>query len=119
VGRQRTAARTAFAVRSDWDSEKKENYCRETKHPLITWIFEEGAFVPAACLGHLARIHSSINKEKALPVLFDKLNDKDISSRVQDALDDINMFVKQSTHKNQSNGCKSIKYPSRQTHEIK
>lgn len=45
------------------------------------------------CLGHLARIHSSINKAKVLPVLFDKLNDKDISGRAQDALDDIKMFA--------------------------
>jgi hypothetical protein len=45
------------------------------------------------CLGHLARIHSSIDKEKVLPILFIKLNDKDISGRVQDALDDIKMFA--------------------------
>jgi RHS repeat-associated protein len=32
----------------DWDEVKKENYDRETKYPLITWVFEEGTFVPAA-----------------------------------------------------------------------
>jgi RHS repeat-associated protein len=34
----------------DWDEVKKENYYRETKYPLITWVFEEGTFVPAAKL---------------------------------------------------------------------
>jgi RHS repeat-associated protein len=32
----------------DWDKVKKEVYDRETKYPLITWVFEEGTFVPAA-----------------------------------------------------------------------
>jgi RHS repeat-associated protein len=32
----------------DWDEVKKENYYRETKYPLITWVFEEGTFVHAA-----------------------------------------------------------------------
>jgi hypothetical protein len=46
------------------------------------------------CIGHIARIHSSLDKEKVLPILCKKLFDEDISGRVQDTLDDINMFVK-------------------------
>jgi RHS repeat-associated protein len=33
-----------------WDSEKNIEYLKEQKHPVITWIFEEGTFVPAAKL---------------------------------------------------------------------
>jgi RHS repeat-associated protein len=32
----------------DWDEVNKTNYYRETKYPLVTWVFEEGTFVPAA-----------------------------------------------------------------------
>lgn len=48
----------------------------------------------AICLGHLARIHSTLEKEKVLPVLMEKLNDKEMAGTVQDALDDIKMFWK-------------------------
>jgi RHS repeat-associated protein len=32
----------------DWDTEKDCEYYREEKQPLVTWVFEEGTFVPAA-----------------------------------------------------------------------
>lgn len=44
------------------------------------------------CLGHLARIHSKIDKEKVIPRLKLKAKNKKLSGRVEDALDDINMF---------------------------
>jgi len=31
-----------------WDAEKKCEYVDERKQPLVTWVFEEGTFVPAA-----------------------------------------------------------------------
>ena len=36
--------------RRDWDEVKNEVYWAETKNPLVTWVFEEGTFVPVAKL---------------------------------------------------------------------
>ena len=46
----------------------------------------------ATCLGHLARIHRSIDKEKVLGALRQHLSDDEIAGRVEDAIDDIEMF---------------------------
>jgi hypothetical protein len=46
------------------------------------------------CLGHIATFHSHIDKEKVLPILYKKIPDKELSGVVEDALDDIKMFVK-------------------------
>jgi len=46
------------------------------------------------CIGHIARIHSTIDQAKVLPALKEKINDSRFAGRVADALDDINMFVK-------------------------
>lgn len=46
------------------------------------------------CLGHVARMHSKINRNKVMPVLNRFLNYKSLSGRIQDALDDIDMFAK-------------------------
>ena len=47
------------------------------------------------CLGHIARINGKISKETVIPFLIDKANSENeiISSRAEDALDDINMFT--------------------------
>ena len=45
------------------------------------------------CVGHLARIHSTIDKVKILPILHEKMKDRRFTGRVEDALSDINMFV--------------------------
>lgn len=46
------------------------------------------------CLGHIARIHNKIEKNKVVQEL-DSIKDKTyISCRIEDALDDINMFTK-------------------------
>lgn len=47
----------------------------------------------ATCLGHLARIHRKLEKEKVLSALHDQLDDCAISGQIEDALDDINMFL--------------------------
>ncbi len=47
-----------------------------------------------ACLGHLARIHKKINKPKVLAALADKRTDPDCAGRVEDAIEDIEMFTK-------------------------
>jgi|SRR6516225_3897304 hypothetical protein len=46
------------------------------------------------CLGHLARIHRKLHKTKVVQELSKYLVDPDYSGRVEDALDDIEMFVK-------------------------
>ena len=46
------------------------------------------------CLGHLARIHHTLDIEQVIPILKNLLHDKEIAGRVEDALDDIEMFVR-------------------------
>lgn len=47
----------------------------------------------ATCLGHLARIHRQLEKEKVLIALRTHLHDAAISGQVQDALDDIYHYL--------------------------
>jgi hypothetical protein len=47
----------------------------------------------ATCLGHIARIHRQIEKDKVIPLLKSRLNDTRITGRIEDALDDIDMFA--------------------------
>ena len=51
--------------------------------------------VAATCLGHIARIHQSLERERVVNALLLHLNDKEISGIVADALDDIKMFIVQ------------------------
>jgi hypothetical protein len=44
------------------------------------------------CLGHLARIHRDIEKEAVLKKLYDNLENEIIGDRVQDAIDDIEIY---------------------------
>ncbi|WP_174912568.1 hypothetical protein [Burkholderia diffusa] len=46
------------------------------------------------CIGHVARMYGKVDKEKVIPVLESKLKDDSLSGRAQDALDDIDTFVK-------------------------
>jgi len=48
----------------------------------------------ATCLGHLARIHKTIDKQKILEVFKNKQNDLEIKGQISDAIDDIKMFAK-------------------------
>jgi hypothetical protein len=45
------------------------------------------------CLGHLARIHQVLDTEKVLPILQKLRCDPKIAGRVEDALDDIDMYL--------------------------
>ncbi len=47
----------------------------------------------ATCLGHIARIHHKLDKELVITALMGRLKDPKISGQVQDALDDIEMFL--------------------------
>jgi len=49
--------------------------------------------VAVTCLGHIARIHRQLDKEKVFNALRRYLDDSSISGQVEDTLDDIDMFV--------------------------
>lgn len=50
--------------------------------------------VAATCLGHIARIHCQLDKEKVHIALREHLDDNIISGQIADALDDIDMFLR-------------------------
>lgn len=50
--------------------------------------------VVATCLGHLARIHRRLDLTTATPLLQQLAQDPDVAGRVEDALDDIRLFLK-------------------------
>lgn len=45
------------------------------------------------CLGHLARIHGTIDSKAVIPVLNRCKKNRDLSGRVESAMDDIEQFV--------------------------
>lgn len=47
------------------------------------------------CIGHLARIHRKIEKERIFELFEQQKDNPYISGRIEDAIDDINMFVKE------------------------
>ncbi|TME29876.1 MAG: hypothetical protein E6I66_10580 [Chloroflexi bacterium] len=47
----------------------------------------------ALCLGHLARIHRSLDLERVLPALESQVDDPVVGPRARDALDDISVFM--------------------------
>jgi hypothetical protein len=49
--------------------------------------------VAATCLGHLARIHGTLDLDLVVPLLEKMLRDPNIAAEVQDALDDIEAFA--------------------------
>lgn len=48
----------------------------------------------ATCLGHIARIHKTIDKEKVLSILKSKEHDEAIKEQIADAITDIKIFTK-------------------------
>jgi hypothetical protein len=53
----------------------------------------EVSALAVTCLGHLARIHGVLDTDKVLPVLEKLRKDPKIAGRVDDALDDIKMYL--------------------------
>ena len=49
--------------------------------------------VAITCLGHLARLHHTLDLDRVLPLLAVKLNDTALQGTVEDTLSDIRMFV--------------------------
>lgn len=50
--------------------------------------------VTATCIGHIARLHPSANREQLLSILRPHLSDSLICGRVEDAIDDVRMFAR-------------------------
>jgi hypothetical protein len=51
------------------------------------------AATSATCLGHLARRHRTLDLALVLPALDRLRHDPEIGGRIEDALDDIRMFI--------------------------
>ena len=49
--------------------------------------------VTIACLGHLARLNENADKAQLLEILEPLITDKELSGRVEDAIDDVNTFL--------------------------
>lgn len=47
----------------------------------------------ATCLGHIARIHGQLDEDRVVNMLQERLTDPQLSGRIEDALDDIEMFL--------------------------
>jgi RHS repeat-associated protein len=45
----------------DWDTEKDCEFYREERQPLVTWVFEEGTFVPAAKITERQKLSIATN----------------------------------------------------------
>jgi hypothetical protein len=66
-----------------------ESLCIElTKHSTV-----EVQSTAILCLGHLARLHKALDLEKVVPLLIELRKDPLLSGRVDDAMDDIEMFL--------------------------
>jgi hypothetical protein len=50
--------------------------------------------VSTTCLGHIARIHHQLDQEQVISALKKCLKDKKVAGSAQDALDDIQMFLR-------------------------
>ena len=72
---------------SDWRS-AQEQCLHFLKHPVAD---VRGA--AATCLGHLARLHRTIDTPTVVPALRRLLADPLVGGRAQDALDDIDVYV--------------------------
>lgn len=73
----------------DDDYEWVQNKC-------VTFLYSNDLDVKRlaiTCLGHLARIHNKLDKKLVIPLLEELRKDKKVEGVVEDALDDIDMFL--------------------------
>ena len=68
-----------------WVQEKCIYYCKHSE-PDIRGL-------AATCIGHLARIHGTLEMQPVLVCLNELLKDPQVSGRAQDALDDIEVYI--------------------------
>ena len=48
----------------------------------------------ATCLGHIARVLKTLEKDKIIDILTSRIGDEQFAGIIEDAIDDIKMFVK-------------------------
>jgi len=75
---------------NDTDWQWAQDLCLD----LINHTNNNISYLAVTCLGHIARIHGKIDKEKVFDAFQLKMSDKEIVGRIEDAISDINMFVK-------------------------
>ena len=61
-------------------------YFLQSNNPTVSGL-------AATCLGHVARIHRQLERRKVIDALRSLPEDSQIAGRVEDALDDIKMWV--------------------------
>jgi hypothetical protein len=77
----------------DNDVDWVQNVClRFIRHPSFDVVSSA-----VTCLGHLARIHRFLDLEKVMPILNELKSNPRLVGRVEDALDDIAMYVQESS----------------------
>jgi len=82
----KTLVRLAF---HDPDLQWVQSLCIElTKHSTV-----EIQLTAILCLGHLARIHKALDLERVVPLLIELRKDPLLFGRVDDAMDDIEIFL--------------------------
>ncbi|WP_233237924.1 hypothetical protein [Bordetella sp. LUAb4] len=72
---------------SDW------NWVQDRCLEFLASPVPEVRGVAATCLGHIARIHHCLDRNKVLSALDKHSGDASIAGQISDALDDIAMFV--------------------------
>lgn len=73
-----------------------ENDWRWVQEKCLEFLASDDADISglaATCLGHIARIHRSLDKERVMTALTQRLGDSRIAGRIEDALDDIMCFL--------------------------
>lgn len=70
------------------------DWAQDTLLKMVSSPQEDISGLAITCLGHLARIYSKIDRDKVIPCLKRKAQDRHFEGRVSDALDDIKLFAK-------------------------
>lgn len=72
---------------SDWRwAQEKCLHFLENEDPEISGL-------AATCLGHIARVQKTLDKERVVAALRKQLKNPDIAGQVEDALEDIGLFA--------------------------
>ena len=74
----------------DCDWEWAQNQCLS----FLSHSNRDVRSIAATCLGHIARIHRKLDIDIVLPQLYEAKSDQSIAAGVDDAIDDIKLFVR-------------------------
>ena len=68
----------------------------------------EVAGLAVTCFGHIARIHQKLDVDRVIRILNKLRNNPEIAGRVSDALDDINLYLGQTTNSRSKSNLNSV-----------